>query len=249
MYITFSHEGPLENITTLRILVNSRLDFQAHINTQTGKAEDLLAVMLRLGKTNGGLPPGSLRAIFMGAIRPVFTEDTEIWHRGDRKVNLSKFLHIEYQALRKITGGYHESSYQKLAGIAAVESLESKLDDITWAARSLRTGDTEIRGFLDGEVAPGYTDWHDGPGRRGFNPDGSINGAFYLTPVVEPQARCYGDIHDTNPVFLTHTELLSPRDERSTIHHCGHDRLTCPPLNLPEFPGGSSDWASVLVMF
>ena len=57
----------------------------------------------------------------------------------------------EYQALRKICGGYHGSSHEKLAAIIHMDPLETKREDISiaWAARSLRTGDTNIRNLLD----------------------------------------------------------------------------------------------------
>ena len=58
-----------------------------------------------------------------------------------------------------ITGAYHGASHQELGWIAAVEPLQSRLDhiSISWAARSLRTGDKEIREFLEDKVTSGYT--------------------------------------------------------------------------------------------
>lgn len=71
--VTFSDQGPLESTITLGILINSRFNFQPHVNARTEKAQRLLAVMVRLAKTNGGLPPGALRSLLTGALRPTFT--------------------------------------------------------------------------------------------------------------------------------------------------------------------------------
>ena len=63
---------------------------------------------------------------------------------------------LEYKALRKITGGYYGSKHSTLAGIAGIEPIERKLDDIStsWFVRSIRTGDTNIRTHLNDPPAP-----------------------------------------------------------------------------------------------
>ena len=40
-------------------------------------------------------------------------------------------LMVEYWALRRICGAYHGSSHEKLGMVAAVETLETKLNDIS----------------------------------------------------------------------------------------------------------------------
>lgn len=79
----------VQSTTTLFILINARLNFQPHVEARTDKAERLLATMLRLGKTNGGLALSSLRAKLTSAIKPILTWGAEIWHRYDKLLNLS----------------------------------------------------------------------------------------------------------------------------------------------------------------
>lgn len=57
------------------------------------------------------------------------------------------------------------------------------------AIRSLRTGDTEGRKFIDDDPAPGRTTWNDDTGKVGFKLDGPCSAAFYMTPISEPQER------------------------------------------------------------
>jgi len=132
-------------------------------------------------------------------------------------MNLSGMMRLEYQAPRKITGAYHGASHQKLGYIAGVEPLQSRLDHISilWVARSLRTGDRRIREVLEGEAAPEYTRWHDGTGLDGFKVDGPIPGAFYLTPIMDPNERSCGDCQDTTRPPLHYAPMLDPGDERS----------------------------------
>jgi len=52
-------------------------------------------------------------------------------------------------------------------------------------------------------------------GQAGFKVDGAINGAVYLSPIAEPKTLSYGDQQETDPIPLTHLELLSPEDRRS----------------------------------
>ena len=143
-------------------------------------------------------------------------------------MNISGMLRLEYQALSKITGAYYRASHEKLGHTAAVKPLQSRLDHISilWAARSLRTGDKQIREVFDGEVAPGCTRWHDGMGRKSFKVDGAIPGAFYLTPIAEPQMRSYGKCQD-NSLVSSHThQCLTPEMRGPSIRNY-HPSLGC----------------------
>jgi len=57
-------------------------------------------------------------------------------------------------------------------------------------------------------------EWHEGSGQAGFKTDGTINAAFFLTPIIDPRDRSYGDSQDTIPVPRNHLPLLNPNDER-----------------------------------
>ena len=71
---------------------------------------------------------------------------------------------LKYQVLRRITGAYNTSNQLTLAGIAAVEPLERKLDDISvsWFAGSIKNADPNIPDFLHSSPAPLYHRWEDG---------------------------------------------------------------------------------------
>jgi hypothetical protein len=134
-------DGPLERSSTLGIMVNSRLSFQEHINDQMEKAAKLAKVMYRLGNINGGMYPSSLRALITGALRPIFTWGSEVWNGRGHKYNIQTFHHLEYQALRNFTRGYHGSSHEKLGFIANIEPTQAILAHISirWAAKACRT--------------------------------------------------------------------------------------------------------------
>ena len=153
---------PLKNkptsATTFGIHLRSDLSFKENIRKSTEKAIRLLKVLQTLGNSNGGMSPKAFRALYTGAIRPIFTWGSELWNRASVEVEkeLGMIKRAEYQALRKITGGYNGSSHDKLLAIAHIEPLQTKLDDISacWAARSLRTGDIHIRKILETPPPP-----------------------------------------------------------------------------------------------
>jgi len=86
---------------TLGVTINSKLNFQPHINARTKKATNLFNVMRRPGTTNGWMSPRALRALLKGAIRPIFTYVAELWN-GSHRTNISEMERLEYRALRKI---------------------------------------------------------------------------------------------------------------------------------------------------
>jgi len=70
--------GPLESTTTLGICINSHLSFQHNVNTEAAKAKKPLGALQRLGNSNSGMSPASLRALYTGAIRPIFLWGAEV---------------------------------------------------------------------------------------------------------------------------------------------------------------------------
>jgi len=188
------------------------------------KATRVWKVISHLGNSNGGMSPQSHRALYTGAIRTIFTWGAELYNRPGIKPELTAMNHMEYQALRKITGAYHGSSHQKLGWIANIEPLHDKLDDISrcWAARSLRTGDPLIRTFLDVPTAtcadpptpvPKISPWHDST-TPDLPRDSPISEVFYLTGI-QPEERSYGDREDTTTFALSNLTIYDPGEERS----------------------------------
>ncbi|KAF8429652.1 hypothetical protein EV426DRAFT_703448 [Tirmania nivea] len=101
--------------------------------------------MERLSNSNGGISARASRVMYTGMIRPVFTWGAELWHCPRHTQRL------EYRALRKITGASFGSSHRKLAWVAGVEPLESKLDDLSvywaWQCPHRRHGSVDIGGM------------------------------------------------------------------------------------------------------
>ena len=135
--------------------ITHNLDFRPHIKDRIRKAQLALNVLSRLAKRHrGGLSPKNLRAIYTGRVRPIAIYGAELWNRNshtDRNRTLTEPLtRLEYQALRRITGGYNGSSYAKLGFIANIEPIQVFADSrsINWAARNIATGDPLVREAL-----------------------------------------------------------------------------------------------------
>ena len=73
------------NCKTLGLLVNSSLDFTAHIADRVRKAKGCLAVLNRISNSHSGITPKAARALYTGCIRPILTYGAETRHaQGDR---------------------------------------------------------------------------------------------------------------------------------------------------------------------
>ena len=109
-----------------------------------------------------------------------------------------------YQDPRQITGVYYGSSHKKLLRIAHID-LEVKLDDlsVSWAARSLRAGEPQIRRILDEDVTrthkTGTASWHDGTAPPSvFQRSGPIAESFFKTDIDRTE-RSYGETTQATP--------------------------------------------------
>ncbi|KAF8422185.1 hypothetical protein EV426DRAFT_706332 [Tirmania nivea] len=177
--------------------------------------------MLRLGNSNGGMSPKALRSLYTGAVRAVFVWGAQLYNRPGVEGRLEAMSRLEYKALRKITGGYHGSSKEKLALIANIEPLKDKLDDMsrTWAARAVQTGDKQIRKVLESKPAPGCQSWNDrtSPSNQRDSP---IAEAFYLTPADTPAELSFGNRDDTRVFSVIDEAVMDPRSERSRYKAC-----------------------------
>lgn len=171
-WVSFAPSRAIESTKARCILINSRVDFQPHVDQRTQKGKSLLGAMTRLGNSNGGLSPSAVRDVYTGPIRPISTWGEELWNGNHnlRAPNIQRMVRLEDQALKIISIAYHGASQPKLGWIAGVEPLQIKLDDISvsWAARAVRTGDPHIRAMLSQKPPEGWTSWHDGSGRQGF---------------------------------------------------------------------------------
>jgi len=122
--VTFSPHRPILSAVTLGNSINSRLNFQPHIDSRARKAVQFSGAMARLGNSNGGMSPEALRALYTGSIRPIFTWGAELWNRDCRQYSLSGMHQIDYKALRKITGAYHGSSHQDRSSRTLIEQTQ-----------------------------------------------------------------------------------------------------------------------------
>ena len=145
-------------------------------------------------------------------IRTIFTWGSELYTTNERHPQTQAMEGLEYQCLRNITGAYHSSNQAIIAAIAAVEPLSIKLRDLSsaWAARAVKLGNPHVLQFLEGQVAPHHSAWHDGSKlyHQDSRTDGPIAAAFRLTTASEPRELSFGDMHCTAPTQLRDLQLI-----------------------------------------
>ena len=202
-------------ITSLGIKITHNLDFAPHIADRCNKAKAALSILTRLSKRiGGGLNPKSLRSIYTGRIRPIGTWGAQLWNGNNNLPSHARLIEplarLEYQALKRITGGYNGSSQQKLGFIANVEPIQAFVDhlSITWAARSMASGDPII------QQAISLDDWSQG--HNPHNEHRSIISEACHKCMILPEEISYGDrdSHYTLPNVHSIT-IFQPEDQSS----------------------------------
>jgi len=187
-----------KSTVTLGIRIQANLKFDKH-KGRTTKAEAALNVLLRLGDSRGGCSPKALRVLYTGQVRAIFSWGGEVFHHPSMD-SYNQMQRLEYKALLKITGGYRGSAHTKLGLIANIKPINAKLSDISssWAARVLRTGDREIREFLDQKPSEGCPPWYCGNNPHAAR-HSAISRAFYYSGIDVAEISI-GDRDDTSPI-------------------------------------------------
>jgi len=84
--VDFGHVHSKSKAKTLGIIVTGNLSPREHIRERTRKASQRAQVLYRLGNSNGGMSPAAMRTLYTSAIRPIFTDGSEIDDCQDPKV-------------------------------------------------------------------------------------------------------------------------------------------------------------------
>ena len=117
------------------------LKWKKHCSKRLAQAEAAWACISRLGTSRGGLSPGTWRQVYTSSIRAIATYG---WELVDLNGNpaLERLRKLQYQAVRKVTGGYHGSRQELLENISKVEPVQTKIWDmkVRAAARILEKG-------------------------------------------------------------------------------------------------------------
>ena len=113
-----------ETIKYLGIIIDKRLNFNAHIDYTTGKCIKLIHALSKSAKVNWGIRHDVLRMIYFGAILPILSYGAQVWVDSlQRKGNALKLRRIEILTNIKIAKAYRTTSHEApcvLTGIAVV---------------------------------------------------------------------------------------------------------------------------------
>ena len=118
------------------------LKWSSHCSRRLDQAEAAWACISRLGTSRGGLSPNAWRQVYTSSIRAIATYGWELVDQRGNPQAIERLRKLQYQAMRKVTGGYHGSRQELLEHISKVEPVQTKLWDmkVRAAARILEKG-------------------------------------------------------------------------------------------------------------
>jgi len=118
-----------ETIKYLGIIIDKRLNFNAHIDYMTGKCIKLLHALSKSAKVNWGLRHDVLRMVYSGAILPILSYGVQVWVDSlQRTSNASKPMRIQRLTNIKIAKAYRTTSHEALCLLTGITPVVIELE-------------------------------------------------------------------------------------------------------------------------
>jgi hypothetical protein len=119
-------------IKYLRIIIDRRFDFNAHIQYTTGKCIRFIYSLSKSAKVNWGLRHDVFRIIYSRAILAILTYGTPVWKESlHRKSNASKFKRIQRLINIKIAKAYRNTLHEALSVLTGIPPILTELGNLT----------------------------------------------------------------------------------------------------------------------
>jgi hypothetical protein len=113
----------------LGIYLDSKLNFNAHIDHTVGKLITLINMLARTAKLQWGLGHKALKTIYEGVVVPILTYGAPIWVEAIRKnKNLTKYKRTRRLINIKIAKTYRTISYDASCVIAGVRPIQITIE-------------------------------------------------------------------------------------------------------------------------
>jgi hypothetical protein len=127
VYVYLNHKrlDQNEGMKYLGIYLDSKFNFNAHIDHTVAKSITLINMLARTAKLQWGLGHKALKTIYEGAVVPVLTYRAPIWVDALQKnKNLTKYKRIRRLMNIKIPKAYRAISYDASCMIAGVQPIQ-----------------------------------------------------------------------------------------------------------------------------
>ena len=106
------------------------LKWKTHCSKRLDQAEAAWACISRLGTSRGGLSPTAWRQVYTSSIRAIATYGWELVNPKENPQAVERLQKLQYQAVRKVTGGYPGSRQELLENTSKREPVQTKLWDM-----------------------------------------------------------------------------------------------------------------------
>ena len=125
IYLNYKKLDQTNELKYLGIYLDSKFNFNAHIDYTTDKLIKLINMLARTAKLQWGLGHKALKTIYEGAVIPILTYGAPVWIEAIRKRrNLAKYKRIQRLMNIKIAKAYRTISYEASCVIAGEPPIE-----------------------------------------------------------------------------------------------------------------------------
>ena len=115
----------------LGIVIDKKLNFDAHIQYTTERCTKLINALAKSAKLDWGLQHGALRTIYKGAILPLLSYGSPVWIEALRKKhNHNRFTRVQRLINIKITKAFRTTSTEALCILSGLTPISIKLEEI-----------------------------------------------------------------------------------------------------------------------
>jgi hypothetical protein len=150
IYLNYKRLDQDEEMKYLGIYLDSKFNFNAHIDHTVGKLITLINMLARTAKLQWGLGHKALKTIYEGAVVPILTYRAPIWLKAIRKnKNLIKYKRIQRLINIKIAKTYRTISYDASCVIAGVRPIQITIEQKVQTYMSTKINNKEYDAPLE----------------------------------------------------------------------------------------------------
>ena len=129
IYLDYKRLDQNEEMKYLGIYLDSKFNFNAHIDNSVAKLISFINMLARTAKLRWGLGHKALNTIYEGAVVPFLTYGAPIWVEAIRKnKKLTKYKRIQRLINIKIAKAYRTISYDASCVIAGVRPMQITIE-------------------------------------------------------------------------------------------------------------------------
>lgn len=125
---------PKQTVKWLGMLLDHKLSYKTHVNTQMAKAKSAFMRMSRLANVNNGLAPAAVKQIYTACVRSIADYAAQVWWKRGKSSLTKHYQMLQNQAQRKILGAFKTSPVYAMEIETGIPPVENHLNWVSCRA-------------------------------------------------------------------------------------------------------------------